>query len=74
MYTLAPKAELDESGGISGVPSEKIYLRALIVGEAQDPIRQPVQRGTDNCQFRMDPQKYFWGLGSHHTECQLVGH
>lgn len=39
MCLLPLKAELEESGEIFGVPSEEIYLGAMIAGAAQEPIR-----------------------------------
>lgn len=55
MYIHPLKAELEgtslpclgEPGGLAQVSSHKRYLGALLAGEAQEPIRQQPQMGTD---------------------------
>ena len=65
------KAELEQSGlpcqgrgsGDGHSTLNQRLLGPLIPGEAWDPIRQPVQRGTDSCQFKLEYQRFSGGGG-----------
>lgn len=43
--------------------SIKRYLGDLVAGEAQKPIRQPVQMETNSCQFKPVTSKIFYQCG-----------